>query len=130
MKMLLGVEKEAELANAIGMKPSAFSNRKKSGSIPYSHYLEKAKALNVNLNWLFYDSGPMYKDDNSDTSEGTNLIYLDPAVQILSEALEETGVVLNEKQKQACLEILREELDKSDTKTKQDIKKYLRAFGS
>jgi len=129
MKIILGVKKEADVAIAVGMKPSAFSNRKKTGSIPFSHYLKKAKSLKVNLNWLMYDVGPIYKDELSKISDKTNIIHLDPAIQILHEVLEETGVELNEKQKQACLKILKDELKKSDSKTKEDIKKYLKAFG-
>lgn len=59
----------------------------------------------------------------------TKIIHLDPAVQVLHEALKETSVKINEKQKKACLQIIKEELEKSDTKTKEDIKKYLKAFG-
>ena len=63
-------------------------------------------------------------------TEDNKVAYIDPAVQILHEALNETGVKINEKQKQACLKILREELQESDSKTKDDIKKYLKAFGN
>ena len=129
MKLILGVEKEADVAIAIDMKPSAFSNRKKSGSIPFSHYLKKANSLNVNLNWLLHNEGPVYRDEIFKDGDETNIIHMDAAVQILHEVLQETGAKLNEKQKQACLKILREELGKSDTKTKEDIKKYLQAFG-
>ena len=127
MKLLLRLEKEADVAIAIGLKPSAFSNRKKTESIPFSHYLKKARSLNVNLNWLLYDKGPMFISNQDQVEDKTNII--DPAVQILHEAIKETGVELNEKQKQAFIEIISEELEKSDRKTKEDIKKYLRAFG-
>jgi len=62
-------------------------------------------------------------------SDDQSLIPMDPAIQLLHEALEETGVKINEKQKQAVLKILREELKKSEGKSKDDIKKYLEAFG-
>ena len=62
-------------------------------------------------------------------SESDAVTHLDPALQILQEALEETEVEINEKQKQACLEIIQEELGKSNDKIKEDIKKYLKAFG-
>ena len=129
MKMILGVETEAEVATAIGMKPSAFSNRKKSGSIPFSHYIEKANSLNVNLNWLIQDEGSVYKNEEVENSDGKRIKHIDPAVKILHEVMEETGVKFNEKQKQACLKILREELEKSDSKAKEDLKKYIKAFG-
>ncbi len=56
-------------------------------------------------------------------------IPMDPAIEILHEALEETGVTINERQKHAVLKILREELAKLNSKTKEDIKKYLAVFG-
>ncbi len=62
--------------------------------------------------------------------DDSNVIHLDPAIQLLHEALEETGVEINDKQKQAVLKILRDELEKSEDKTKDDIKKYLQAFGN
>jgi hypothetical protein len=80
MKFILGVENDAEVAEIIGMKPSAFSNRKKSGSIPFSHYLKALEPFKVNLNWLVDGSGPIYKDgsggsekdsDNDTPSKGT-----------------------------------------------------------
>ncbi len=55
---------------------------------------------------------------------------MDPAIQILQEALEETGVKINKKQKEAVIKILREELKKSGIKTKDGIMKYLEAFGN
>ncbi len=128
MKLILGVNKESEVAKAIGMKPSAFSNRKKSGSIPFTHYIEKATSLSVNLNWLIYDMGPIYKDDESKESE-PKIIPMDPAVQMLHEVLEETGVKINEAQKQAVLKILRERLDDVEARTKDDMKDYLNVFG-
>jgi hypothetical protein len=53
---------------------------------------------------------------------------IDPVVQLLQEALEETGVKINKKQKEAVIKILREELEKSEAETKEGIKKYLKAF--
>ena len=55
-------------------------------------------------------------------------IPIDPAVQLLQEALEETGVKINKKQKEAVIKILRDELEKSEAETKEEIKKYLKAF--
>lgn len=79
MKKILGVDKDAEVAGLIGMKPSAFANRKKSGSIPYSHYVTAAKAHNVNLNWLIYGDGPMFIDKPRRVEE-TNVVYSDEDV--------------------------------------------------
>ncbi|MCM2283351.1 MAG: helix-turn-helix domain-containing protein [Desulfobacula sp.] len=72
--------------------------------------------FNVSSDWILF--GDKVKNKKK----------LDPAFQILNEALEETGVKINEKQKKACLKILREKLEKSENETKEDIKKYLRIF--
>lgn len=73
MKIILGVKNDFDVADAIGMKPSAFANRKKSGSTPFSHYMKIIKSLNVNLNWFVYDKGPIYINDTSiSVSEKSN----------------------------------------------------------
>ncbi len=72
VKLILGVTKDSAVANAIDMKPSAFANRKKSNSVPYSHYMTILKSYNVNFNWFVYDEGPIYKD-NSPQSEASNV---------------------------------------------------------
>ncbi len=56
-------------------------------------------------------------------------IPIDSAIQILQEALEETGVKINDNQKKAVIKILREELKESGVKAKDGIMKYLEAFG-
>jgi len=74
------------------------------------------------------------------TPKSSDPIPIDEALQILNQALEETGITINKKQKQAVLKIIREELEKEEKKireelkkagdkTRSDIKKYLRVFG-
>ncbi|MEH0020869.1 MAG: LexA family transcriptional regulator [Desulfobacter sp.] len=65
-KKVLGVETDAQVADAIGMKPSAFNNRKRSGSIPFVHFVELASSQNVDLNWLINGEGPVYKGTDAD----------------------------------------------------------------
>ena len=54
-------------------------------------------------------------------------IPIDPAVEFLNECIQEAGAgdYLNDKQKQALLKIIRDELNSAEEKAKQDIKKYL-----
>ena len=129
IKKILNVKSDKDVANSIGMNPNSFFNRKKRGTIPMTEIVLFANTHNVNLEWLINGNEPIYKNQFKEASDKKNIMPLDPAIKILHEALEETGVEINEKQKQACLKILREELGKSDNKTKDDIKKYLKAFG-
>ena len=129
IKQILDVRNDKDVAIALGLNPNSFFNRKKRGSVPMAEIVNFGNTHNVNLDWLINGNGLVYNEPLTQTSNGADVISIDPVVQILHEALEETGVEINEKQKKACLEILREELSKSDSKTKDDIKKYLKAFG-
>jgi len=55
------------------------------------------------------------------------IISIDPAVEFLNECIQEAGVGdhLNDRQKQALLKIIRDELKSAEEKAKKDIKKYL-----
>ncbi len=117
-----------EIAKNLGVnKNTIFAYKKCKGDLKGIVLENLVTKYKVNPNWLLSGEGEVFESEKS--NEESKIVPLDPAIQILHEALEETGVEINEKQKQACLKILREELDKSDTKTKEDIKKYLKAFG-
>jgi len=58
----------------------------------------------------------------------TNTFPIDPATCILHEALNETGVMINDNQKKAIVGILREELEKTELQTKDRIKGMLKAL--
>lgn len=68
-KQVIGASNDNKVSMAINMEPSAFTNRKKSGSIPFSHYMTFAESYNVNLNWLFQGVGPIYHDTNVETTQ-------------------------------------------------------------
>ena len=59
-------------------------------------------------------------------------ISIDPAVGFLNECIREAGGedYLNDKQKHALLEIIRDELKAAEKKAKKDIKKYLTVLKS
>lgn len=52
-KSALKVTGDAELAARLGLSPTAFSNRKKSGRVPYDKLTEALSPLNVDLKWVF-----------------------------------------------------------------------------
>ena len=55
-------------------------------------------------------------------------IPIDPATRILHEALSESGIIINDNQKKAGIRILREELEKTESQTKERIKGMLKAL--
>lgn len=54
---------DKELAQTIGMSPTAFHNRKKTGSLPYPEIIDFANSRNVNLNWVLSGEGPVYNKE-------------------------------------------------------------------
>jgi phage repressor protein C with HTH and peptisase S24 domain len=55
-KVALKVNSDAELALAIGMSPTAFSNRKKAQSIPFDKLTDTLGSRNVDFRWVFTGS--------------------------------------------------------------------------
>lgn len=63
VKSLLNTESDKDVASAIGMKPNTFHMRKKNNSVPLIEFVVLADSKNVNMNWLIYGDGPIYKDE-------------------------------------------------------------------
>ena len=81
----------------------------------------------------FLQFGKSILESGSNTeTQVSKLTFIDPAVEILNAALEETGEKINEKQKIAALEVIREELEKktkqAQEESKESIKRILKAF--
>lgn len=53
LKVKLNVATDAALAIALGLKPNAFANRKKEGSIPHEQIVEIATSENLSLDWIY-----------------------------------------------------------------------------
>jgi phage repressor protein C with HTH and peptisase S24 domain len=56
-KIALKVTGDKELADLLGLSPTAFSNRKMKGSIPYEKLTEVLASRNVDFRWVFTGSG-------------------------------------------------------------------------
>ncbi|SDU38876.1 helix-turn-helix domain-containing protein [Desulfobacula phenolica] len=134
--------KHKHIADVLGMSRSNYGN-KENGKISFTadelflvlEFLRKHVTEEEYLNSITDLIGSQSQAVKTEIKKSTDQqkqktpVPMDSAIQILQEALEETGVKINEKQKQAVLKILREELAKSENKTKDDIKKYLQIFG-
>jgi len=55
-KIALKVTSDAELASILEISPTAYSNRKKSGSVPYDKLTEVLSSRNVDFRWVFTGS--------------------------------------------------------------------------
>jgi phage repressor protein C with HTH and peptisase S24 domain len=55
-KIALKIASDSELANLLGMSGTAFSNRKKSQSVPYDKLVELLSSRNVDFRWVFTGS--------------------------------------------------------------------------
>ena len=60
VKKVLNTDNDKDVANAIGMKPNAFYNRKRSGSVPLSEFVCLANTFNVSMDWLINGYGQMF----------------------------------------------------------------------
>ena len=72
IKKILSTDKDQDVANAINVSINAFSNRKRTNSIPYSEFVQLAQKKNVSLNWLFHGTGPIYNDTEKQTEHPDN----------------------------------------------------------
>lgn len=64
VKRLLDTESDKDVASAIDMRPNTFHMRKKNNSIPLIEFVALADSKKVNMDWLIYGVGPIYKDKN------------------------------------------------------------------
>ncbi len=63
LKRKLALQTDKDLAEKLGLKPTAFNARKKSGSIPYSEIMDLADYYKLDLNWVF--NGEAYQEVNA-----------------------------------------------------------------
>ena len=54
---------DKSFADAIGMTPTAFNNRKNTASLPYPEIIEFANKNDLNLNWILTGDGPVKKNE-------------------------------------------------------------------
>jgi hypothetical protein len=66
LKKALRIRSDKEVGAALGMTPSALSNRKQTGSIPYDQIIELASSRKLNLNWIFLGSGNPFEDTSEE----------------------------------------------------------------
>lgn len=93
----LGVTSDAELASALGMKPNAFSNRKKNGSVPFEEIVAIADERRLDLGLLFSPAGSRnveHPNDSVDSDGYPPLRVKSPATAEEPRIIEDLGFVM------------------------------------
>ena len=57
LRETLGLRSEKEVADALGMKPNAFYNRRRAGSLPYEELVALAEKKRLRTDWLLFGIG-------------------------------------------------------------------------
>lgn len=65
IKTIYGVEKDAELARALGISPQTLSSWRQRSAIPYALCVECAKSQGASLDWLLYGEGQVMREKSS-----------------------------------------------------------------
>lgn len=74
-KLVLGVKTDTELANILEIKQPTVSSWRKRGNIDLISIIKRCD--NVNMDWLIFGRGEMYKDGQANTVRGKILKMLD-----------------------------------------------------
>lgn len=123
IRQLRGNKSQQNYAKLLNISPRALFSYEVEDRIPGADLVVRICANSgASFKWLLTGEGPMFESDakNTTASKGV-IINIDPAVQLVNEALEETGMELNEIQKKAIVDIVREELLSKTKKIAQAI---------
>lgn len=89
----LELESESGLALALGMKPAAYFNRKKAGSIPYENVIRLAKERRLDLEWILGGIAALPPSDESGLAGERRREYADMDRFSEFELVERKGVL-------------------------------------
>lgn len=76
----------------------------------------------------FLQKGKALLEGKSQLESSSKVVPLDPAIQLLHECIKEAGADLNEKQKQAVAQVIREELKEAEEKAKKETSKRIATY--
>jgi transcriptional regulator with XRE-family HTH domain len=97
-----------EFAKRIGVAGSTLISYRNGHTSPtYDLLMKICREFAINPRWLFLGEGPMRQGE---ADESGQVVYIDQAVQLVEEAIRETGVEISEMQKRAIVQLVREEL--------------------
>ena len=116
-----------DFGGKIGVSKESLINYQKDRTKPDSEILSTlCKIFKVNPAWLLLGEGEPFiqAGDETKTPDESKVVAIDAAVQLLREAEAETGITLNQAQRQAILPVLRKNLDED----RRNVKKLISAF--
>jgi len=107
LKQLRGGKSREEFAQKYGIHPNTLARWEKGTRSPDLDFVIAICAdMHVEPRWLLFGEDQLH----GECSGRSDIIYIDPAVQLIDEALKDTGIIINKKQKMAVIELIREEL--------------------
>ena len=108
-----GKMSRSEFSKKTGISERALVNYEHGVTLPNIDVAAKiCVECNISPQWLLLGQGDMELDGDIGEKKQANVIYLDPAVQLVTEAAKEVGILLNKEQQEAVVTIVRGELQK------------------
>lgn len=118
-----GKMSRSEFSKKTGISERALVNYEHGLTLPNVDVAAKiCIECNISPQWLLLGQGAMGTGADMGGKESANVIYLDPAVQLVVEAAKEVGILLNKEQQEAVVTIVRGELQKQAKNILQAIK--------
>lgn len=123
IRQIRGSDSRAKFSEQTGISPRALINYETGKTLPNIDVAAAiCRAYGISPLWLMFGEGSMFGRESKDTAPQRGVVInIDPAVQLVNEALEETGMKLNDVQKKAIVDIVREELLSKTKKIAQAI---------
>ena len=109
LRQTLGIKRQVQLAEMLGISSPSITDAKQRGLFPLNWAYILASKYNISLDFILLGRNAGSQKVTVDHNED-KLLYIDPAVELVDEAIKKTGVSINKKQKDALIEITREEL--------------------
>ena len=113
---------QKEMAEKLGISTSTYQYYERGERDAPAKLLIKLTSIGVNPVWLMTGEGEMMEEQQAEVE------YIDPALQIIHESEKETGITLNDRQREKVADILRQELKKKEKESKTNIIEMMKAF--
>ena len=111
MKQIRGKLTQEQISTKIDIPVVTYGRYERGEVKPDIEFIEKVcRTFNVSPTWLILGEGPMRPGEITPGDPIGTLGYIDPAVEMIEEAIIETGVQINDRQKRFLVEVIRDEM--------------------
>lgn len=111
LKQVRGKLDQGEMSTQLGIHLTSYGRYERGERSPDLEFIEKVcRTFNVSPTWLILGEGPMRPGEITPGEAPGKLGYIDPAVEMVEEAIIETGVQINDRQKRFLVEVIRDEM--------------------